>query len=98
MLEIEIAMLDRHKTLGAGRRVVSYLGFAKDHLICQDGFGHRVRVPRKLFRFVGVLGCETRLEQGRVKVKVNGQWTDLGVLFEDGAGGEVQRETIGEDD
>lgn len=81
MTQIEIDMLDAYKTLGAGRRAVAYLAFDSDCLVCRDCLGNKVRVPRRLFRFVRVLGRENRMTaDGCVEVKEDGQWHDLGPL------------------
>ena len=85
MRQIEIDMLDMYRSLGAGRRIVTYLGFQKGQLLCEDTLGTRVRVPRSKFRFVGVLGHTTHVtEDGHIRIKVDGEWKDLGPLFSDG--------------
>lgn len=83
-MQIEIDMRDVHRSLGAGRRIVEYVGFSKGRLLCRDSMGNHVRVPRKLFRFEGVLGHETRVtDGGHVEVKVDEEWQSLGPLFGD---------------
>ena len=82
---IEIDLTDVHRGLGAGRRLVRYVGFNKGHLVCEDLLGNRVRVPRGLFTFRGVPGHQTRLgDDGRVQVKVGEEWRDLGQLGPNG--------------
>ena len=81
-MKIEIEMLDAYRGLGAGRRIVQYLGFKGDRLLCEDLLGNRVRVPRNLFRFLGVYGTDTRTaENGDTEIFVDGEWRSVGQLF-----------------
>ena len=81
-MKIEIEMLDAYRGLGAGRRIVQYLGFKGDRLLCEDLLGNRVRVPRNLFRFLGVYGTETRTgKNGDIEICVDGEWRSVGQLF-----------------
>ena len=84
MLQIEIDVRDMYRGLGAGRRIVAYLGFKGDSLLCRDSLGNRVRLPRRMFRFVRALGRETRVSvNGHVEIKDQSEWRDLGPLSRD---------------
>ena len=77
-LQIEIHMLDMYRSLGAGRRFVTYLGFRDGFLLCADTLGRRVRVPRAKFRLVAVGGQPARAtEDGHVEVRVGDEWRTL---------------------
>ena len=82
---IEIDMADVYRSLGAGRRIVEYVGVKKGRLHCKNMAGNHVRVPVDRFRFVRAIGQETRLTQsGRVEVKVGEEWQDLGPVCGNG--------------
>ena len=79
---IEIDMKDACRGLGAGRRIVRYIGFTGDHLVCEDSLGKRVRLPKRLFTFRQVHGYETQIApDGSVLIRVDGRWQNLGPLF-----------------
>ncbi len=80
---IEIDMLDAYRSLGAGRRIVEYIGIEDSRLLCSDTTGTRLRLPLSKFRFVRAMGHETRCTEEGVQVKVGEEWLDLGPLCRD---------------
>ena len=83
---VSISLRDRFKTLGCGSHTLRCLGMEADcTLVCLDWFDVKMRIPKRLYRFVGIEKREFNVDdKGQVFVKMadaDDSWVTLVQLF-----------------
>ena len=81
-VKIDIELTDDCRNLKAGMHTVSYVAFWDGMLWCIDKDGETHVIECQKFRFARVNWFDTRVTgNGRVSVKVDEMWVDLGPMF-----------------